>query len=470
MDPDGILATLLQELESARLDRLDMLHRYYRGRSAAPYVPQQASPELRRLVGIAFTAWGGLVVDAVAERLVVDGVKSTLPGMDEVAWSWWQASSMDARQTAVHTDALITGATFLLVWPGPEGLPPTIRGLDARDTIGVQSGTDPSLLSRALFTWTDGGTRLVTLYDEESARVWASPVARELVPVVRWWRDEPDAVDVGPSDDWVPVDVIEHGLGACPVVRMANIPDLRGDGTSDIGPHMPAIDRVTETVLGRLTAGKFGAYRQRWATGLQLGTQIDPQSGEPVLGPDGKPLPAGAPFKYGADLLWASEDPDAKFGDFAATDLRPIVDAVEQDIKHLAAVTRTPAHYLLASAANPPSAEALLAAESGLASKVRRRQLDFGESWEQVIRLAAVAAGEKDLAEDEGLEVVWKNTEVRSMGAVADALLKLRQVGIPLRVLLESLGYSPQSIDRTLQLAEQERAAQASAQAAAFGA
>jgi Phage portal protein, SPP1 Gp6-like len=469
MEPVERLEALLKQLDEDQ-PRLDKLHRYYRGRSDIPWVPQQASRELKQLVKIARTAWGGMIVDSVAERLVVDGIKSTITGMDEQAWRWWQANSLDARQTAIHIDALKCAASYVLVWPGTGGAAPTIRGLDARDTIGVLAGTDPAVLAEAVYRWTAGGVERATLYTPDAAYMFGRPTkGGTAVEVVRDWLDEPDTVDLGPSEEWVLLDEPEHELGACPIVRLANIPDLRGSGASDIEDHIPPIDRITETALGRLTAGKFGAYRQRWASGLQLGNRIDPQTGEPVLGPDGKPLPAGTPFQYGSDMIWVSEDPGSKFGDFAATDLLPIISALDQDIKHLAAVSRTPAHYLLAGTANPPSAEALLAAESGLTSKVNRRQLEFGEAWEHVIRLAAIAAGVPALAEDAGLEVVWKNTEVRSMGAVADALLKLRQAGIPLQVLLESLGHSPQSIQRTMGLVAAEKQAEAASQATAYG-
>lgn len=465
-------------LEALRADRrrVDDLHDYYRGASGLPHVPRQASEELRRLVELSRTAWGGLVVDAVAERLVVDGVNCTA-GSDAsaAAWSLWQGSSMDARQNAVHVDALVSGASFVLVWPAAGGA--VVRGMDSRDTYGVRAGSDPGVLAEAVHTWRQGPVELLGWYGPGEFRVWARPAAwlpgtavGGVQQVVRWWRDPQDAVEVGPSAGWVLVEAAGHGLDRCPVVRIANLPDLRGDGTSDLEPHLPVIDRITETVLGRLTAGKFGAYRQRWATGIRLPDKLDPATGEPVLGPDGLPLPGPAPFKYGADLLWTSEAPEAKFGDFAATDLRPIVDAVEQDIRHLASVTRTPAHYLLGGSANPPSAEALLASESGLAAKVRRRQLDFGESWEQVVRLAAQAAGMPQIADDDRLEVVWRNTEVRSPGAVADAVLKLRQAGLPLVVLMELFGFSPQAIERATTLAAAEQQAAAAAQAAAYGA
>lgn len=469
MAPVDRLTSLIKSLDNQQED-LALLHRYAQGRSAIPHIPVQASPELRKLAAIARTAWGGLVVEAVAERLAVDGIKATDPRLDDVAWSWWQANGLDAAQAQIHTDALLCGDTHVLVWPGRDGAAPTIRGLDRRDSIGVRQGTSAHTLSEAVYRWQVGPVTLATLYDAEAAHMFARPVRGATpYPVVRWWRPEPDEVWVGPSDEWIPIDVIGHDMGACPVVRVPNVPDLRGDGVSDLVAHMSAIDRITETVMGRLTAGKFGAFRQQWATGIELGTQIDAQTGEPVLGADGLPLTAGAPYRYGSDLVWTSENPDSRFGSFEATDLRPIIEAVEQDIKHLAAVSRTPAHYLLGSSANPPSAEALLAAESGLVAKAGRRQLGFGEAWEQVIRVAAIAAGEPVLAEDQALQVTWRNTQVRSPGAVADALLKLRQAGIPLEVLLEWIGFSPLSVTRTMELARAEAAAQASAQATAYG-
>jgi hypothetical protein len=472
-DPLSRATSLLQDLR-ADAARLDVLHEYYAGRSALPHVPRQASEELRRLVDLARTAWGALVVDAVAERLVVEGVNCTAGSQaSAAAWALWQGSALDARQNAVHVDALVSGASYVLVWPAAAG-GASVRGLDSRDTIGVRAGSGPWALAEAVHTWTAGGVELLAWYGPDEARTWARPAPRShrapALRVVRWWRDPVDSIDLAPSGAWVPVEAAAHTLGGCPVVRIANLPDLRGDGVSDLQAHLPAIDRITETVLGRLTAGKFGAYRQRWATGIRLPDTLDPDTGEPVLGPDGLPVPGPAPFRYGADLLWTAEDPAAEFGDFAATDLRPIVEAVEQDIKHLASVTRTPAHYLLGGSANPPSAEALLAAESGLAAKVRRRQLDLGEAWEQVVRLAARAADVPQVADDDQLEVVWRNTEVRSPGAVADAMLKLRQAGLPLAALLETFGWSPQAIDRVLALAAAEQAQAAAAQAAAYGA
>jgi hypothetical protein len=471
VDPVERLTGLLAQLD-AQEPKLHRMRDYYRGRSADPYVPHQAGPEVKRLAALARTRWAGLVVDSVAERLVVDGVKCSDPSMDAVAWGWWQASSLDARQSAVHTDALVQGSTHVLVWPGDgDGAAPAIRGLDRRDSIGRTLGWDPWLLSEAAYRWVGpAGVPMAALYDADAAFMFArTPGRGDMAAVARWWRDDPDTVTVGPEAGWMQIDEVPHGLGECPVVRVANVPDLRGDGVSDIEDHTPAIDRITETVMGRLTAGKFGAYRQRWASGQPLGNVIDPATGEPILGADGKPLPAGAPFKYGSDMVWVSEDPETKFGDFAATDLRPIIEAVDQDIKHLAAATRTPAHYLLAGISNPPSAEALLAAQDGLMAKVHQRQLDFGEAWEHVIRLAGRAAGNDTVAGDDELQVVWRNTEVRSPGAVADALLKLRQVGIPLQVLLEQQGNSPQTIERIMADVGAEQQRQASAQATAYG-
>ena len=61
--------------------------------------------------------------------------------------------------------------------------------------------------------------------------------------------------------------------------------------------------------------------------------------------------------------------------------------ALEAHIRHLAAITQTPPHYLLGSLVNL-SAEALAAAESGLQRKIKEKREVLGEGYEQAFRVA----------------------------------------------------------------------------------
>nr|PZM98728.1 MAG: hypothetical protein DIU77_07270 [Thermocrispum agreste] len=109
------------------------------------------------------------------------------------------------------------------------------------------------------------------------------------------------------------------------------------------------------------------------------------------------------------------------------TDLSGYLQSAEATIRHIATVSQTPPHHLLGQMANL-SAEALAAAESGLQRKIAERKSSFGESHEQTLRLAALAAGDRKGWDDVSAQVVWRDTEARALASTVDALGKLTQM------------------------------------------
>jgi hypothetical protein len=85
------------------------------------------------------------------------------------------------------------------------------------------------------------------------------------------------------------------------------------------------------------------------------------------------------------------------------------------------------------------SAEALAAAESGLQRKIAEKRVVLGEGYEQALRLAAGILGDETAAMDTSSQVHWRDVESRSLAQVADALLKLNQLGVPAPVLLKMI-------------------------------
>ena len=112
---------------------------------------------------------------------------------------------------------------------------------------------------------------------------------------------------------------------------------------------------------------------------------------------------------------------------------------------HVASISRTPPHYLNASA-DRLSGESIKAAETGLVAKVRRRQGQFGAGWEEVMRIAGKIAG-TPLGDAQSLETIWADPESRTE-AEHDATLKKQALGVPQRQLWEDLGYTPEQIER----------------------
>jgi hypothetical protein len=212
-------------------------------------------------------------------------------------------------------------------------------------------------------------------------------------------------------------------------VPFLTCPDLSGKTLGEFEDVLPVQDRINTEVLDRLVISAMQAYRQRWATGVDL----TDENGNPDNG-----------FDPGADLLWNVSDENAKFGEFQPVDLAGVLKAVDSDVQHLAAITRTPPHYLLGSMVNT-SGDALAAAETGLTSKVIERSQEFGESWELVYQLAGRIMG-KTVPDD--CEVIWANPQFRTLTEMAAASVQLMTAGVPWRTRMAELDYTPSQIDR----------------------
>jgi Phage portal protein, SPP1 Gp6-like len=240
---------------------------------------------------------------------------------------------------------------------------------------------------------------------------------------------------------------LPNPLGVVPLVPLVNRPRLLPrryisvEGTSELKQVIPVQDAVNKLLLDMLVASEFGAFRQRWVTGMDI--PRDPDTDAPV-----------EPFKAAVDRLWMAEDPAVKFGEFAATDLTAYVKSTEMLVQHIASQTRTPPHYFYLSG-QFPSGESIKSAETGLVAKARRKMRHFEEGWEEMIRLSFRVLGDPR-ADFVGAETIWADPESRTEGEHVDATLKKKALDVPIQQLWEDLGYSPQQIGRFREmLAEQ---------------
>lgn len=413
---------------------LRSLHRMYRrGEFETPWLPAKARAEYHTLVRRARSNWLRLVVNVIAQRMLVDGFRTgSSQDDDDAAWARWQANGLDATQGRVHRGMLVFAEAYTTTWPNEGGVP-KIVGDSPLMMYGEPDTADVARLGLALKRWATRDGQVGALYDD--AQAW----------MLRRDRHE----------GWVIVgDPKPHGLGQVPVVRFANEMDLDGESCSEIEPLVPIQLRINETLLDRLMAQKFSSFRQRWATGMVIPEDDD---GNPV-----------EPFETAVDRLWMDENPDTRFGEFGQTDLKPFIEAVSDDVRQMSAISQVPPHYLLGNIENI-AADGLVAAESGMGFKVDDKKAGAGESWELTMRLAALADGDTTGALDEASEVVWRDTEARSQGALMDGLSKMSGIGVPLAFLLEELGLTPQTIARVMEMKAAEDKAKATTTATSFG-
>jgi hypothetical protein len=193
--------------------------------------------------------------------------------------------------------------------------------------------------------------------------------------------------------------------------------------------------------MDMIIASEFASFGQRWATGIEI--PKDPVTGRPI---------GEERFLASVSRLWTSEDPDTKFGQFPESDLSNYVKAIEMMIQHVAAITRTPPHYLLGQAGSFPSGDSLAATETGLVAKVKRKMKNFSPAWEEALRLAFRL--KKDPRGKQLADTVWADPEQRIRAARIDAAVKMTTIGVPQDMIWEEIGMSPSQIVRAHNMRE----------------
>ncbi|MFC8376391.1 phage portal protein [Streptomyces albidoflavus] len=433
--PEWWLDRLYDQLQ-ARIDYVARMRSYCSGNHPLPTLPDKARSAFQKLLRHARSNYVGLVADATSERIQVDGFR--LGGVevgDEELWRIWQANSMDADSDMLIGEAVRVGRSFALVAPNPEDpATPLITAEDATQAIVAYRPGSRRVRAAGLKCWLDdwGGLLMATLYLPDAVYKYEAPAPKAgSVGKPKWAARQVD------GEAWP----APNPLGLVSLVELPNRPDLLGEAHSEIEDVLDIQDRINKTLIDRLMAQEFSAFRQRWATGYELPEDDD---GQPV-----------EPFRSAVDRLWVAEDSAVKFGEFGATDLTPYLKAAEADVQHMAARTRTPAQYLLGQLSNV-SGEMLRATESGLVSKVRQRQRPLGEGMEEIARLALRASG--DTRDLERLEVIWHNPEFRTEGELVDALVKMSTLGVPQEALWERWGASQTEIAQWSRLRNQAAA------------
>lgn len=400
-----LLTTLAQKLDepAARYSTLDA---YYEGRQPLAFLAPEAKQALGSRMGRMASNIPRLAVTALAERLRVTGFEGAS------VWEDWLANDLDQTSGVAHRESLALGASYVIVWAGPDGSP----------KVTVESARQVSVL-------TDPGTRRIVA----AFKRWETPTTTEAVlyeagQITRLRANTTGATTHG----FRVVETLDNPLGAVPVVRLANADRLLADGSSEIDDLMPLVDLLNKQLADMAVTSEYAARPRRWATGIEL--EEDEETGEAV-----NPIPEG-------NRAMISENPDAKFGTLPAADLAGYEASVRLILGQIMAVSALPAHYVGVFTDNPASADALRASEASLTARAEARQATFGRAWEQVARLIVAVRDGADPARVDA-RVKWADAATRSTAQEADAVVKLFQAGLlPASAALERLGYSADEI------------------------
>ena len=440
--PQWWLQRLERRLEFRR-PVVNLYGEYYEGRHELSFASSKFREAFAQMLAAVSDNWMSLVIHVPLERLFVQGFRlgegDSIEG-DQDAWRIWQQNDLDFDSQLLFTEASKYGEAALMVWwdQDNEGRAKITVEHPAQVIVEREPG-DRRKRSAALKKWRgDDGLLYATLFLPNSIHRYQRKSGQngEWTERAGYSNPEPNPLGVVPV---IPVVNSPSMLPSLPPQSLLESPHLMpaasiGLGRSDLADVVSTQDQINKLLCDMMVASEVSAFRQRWATGLEI--PFDEITGEPVQ-----------PFEHAVNRLWVSPDQNTKFGEFGANDLSNYTNAIEQRIQSLAARTRTPPHYLLGSIVNA-SGDALKAAEAGLACKVRDKQRSFGEAIEEAMRLAFAVEGDTAKANSPQAEVDWRHAETRSESEYVDSLVKKMALGVPQQQLWSDAGYSPQEISR----------------------
>lgn len=446
----AILNKLAEELRKRQPD-VDLLDKAYRGEQKLTF----ASDDFREYFGSRYQKfsdnWCGIVGDAPHERLEITGIrlKGDTDG-DGDLWDTWRENDADALSDLAMLDAIIAKRAFALVWGNEDDEARITWEHPSQAIVGYNSETRER--SAGLKLWCDDDHEFATLYLPDDVWKFQRPrVTSALVAA----DGRPFSALVG---DWEPraEGVIDNPLGKVPLVEFANRPRLIGEPHSDIEGTLAMQHAINLFWAELFAAADEATLGQRVIIGAEMPMV-------PVLNAEGdvvgeRPIDLK---KFARNRALWLEDPATKVEQWQAAKLDVFTDVIEIMVGHIAAQTRTPAHYLLigGTIANV-SGDAMKALETGLVQRTQEKTQHFGRAARDVFELVALVGGDTGKAQAvRGGQVLWADVENRSDSQTADAALKDSQIGLPLRYILEKrYGLSPTEIDRVMSMKDEEAA------------
>lgn len=421
---------------------------YLKGDQALPYMPNTPSyriaSEYSDIAKRAVSNWLPLVSDTFVKRLFVEGYRPTDAFDNSKPWEYWQANGLDARQTIVHRAAIEYGVSYVLVLPGSfgEGIDsamPYIKPLAPGRAMAWYDEPDDEWARYAIeYVGKDlSGAEIVRMYDDQNVYTFVKDA--NTIEEVNGGAGRARII----QPEYSLTDVARHGLGRVPLVRFRERLEDRPYGA--IYPLLPDQDKINEITFSIHMAFQFGVFRQRWATGMAI-----------PLDENGNQLP---PFQAGIDRLWVSEDTETKFGEFQQTDVSNHLVAYRDAVKTFAAHAAIDPNMLTGDVVNV-SAASLGSLKDSTTQQVEQYKMIFGESWEQVFRLAAVAdptAPSRD-AEDLMSQTRWRDdTSSEFLQTIEGLAMLSEKLGVPGEALWEKIpGMSDQDIRHWHEVAEKQ--------------
>lgn len=454
--PDWLLTSILKDI-SARNDRYARLRRYTEGDPPKAQIPAAVKDEwveFENFRRASRTNFASLVTAACLDKTIIGSFRTSAQGDedgDEAADELWEVNDMPVKSDRVMFDMFTYGRGFLLADP--------ISG-KARDFRPWQAGcirdmADEPLAGVTLEHNPVEGLDYAYLWQRDmgphgiaTGKVRVHIAVRERENKTGRGTQFEREVPLGTylPRNWYWWKTVETDLESLPLTEFEN-----RDGVGEFEHHTDVLDRINHMILQRVVIVTMQAFRQRAIKGKL------PRKDE-----KGQEIDYNALFPASPGALWVIGE-EAEIWESQQTTIQDILLAVKDDVRDLSSVTRTPMTYFQPDAANG-SAEGASLANDAYTSKIRDRQKRNAGRWRQFMANMFLITGDRERANVRDIEVLYVQTDQRSLTDRFSAASQGASIGIPLKTLMrEVLGWD----SKTIRAAEIERIAQTLTAAAA---
>lgn len=399
-------------------------------------VPDNQRPAWERLQRIASVNLARLIVDARLHRLNLKGASTSLddsPNGDDVLSSLFVELDVQRKVHQALRFALAEDRGFLMLTGDGD-----LRVSDAMHAA-VETDAEGRTVAALSIYRDDPNDRDVAILARPGYFRVAYKGGNSVLPRdMRSWMMAPDSWEFQPRQP--------SGLDFIPAY------ELEPPGGSLIKAHLPSLERINHGILQRMIIIAMQAFRQRAMKGL------------PDRDEEGNEIDYDGAFPSAPDALWMLPE-GVDLWESGQADLTPVLSAVKDDIRFLAAASKTPLFMISPDDANG-SAEGAATQREILIFDIESIIAAFGGPLKRMLSDLLTIRGEIERANLTGIRLIWANPRRSSLNERAASALAAKQAGIPSRFVFEKFAeMEPDEVEAAMRDRDDDVFAQAAASA-----
>lgn len=411
--PDWWLDRLYKRLRD-RQPQIRLWDDWYSGRHPVPKGYEDAEPLFARLMDTVGLNMLKVVTDAALDRMQVTAFLVDGKANDDV-WEIWQDNNFDLGSEMVRQEKMALSEACVMVDPN-KGRPVVTPEHPEQCIVEMMPGSSRKRAA-ALKVWLDdvtGPTPLVRAFLclPDQVQQYAAPTR----VYTTYTTANRSALALKPSWEFQESQSGPNQLGEVAIVPFPNGGRMLACPVPEFAPALPIQKRINKSILDRMAMQDQGAFKALWATGLKI--PRDPATGEPV-----------EKFLKAINRVFVNENPDGKYGQLEAEDIKQMLEAIADDVADCAMTVPTSPDQILGKLVNV-SGDGLKLAQVSEIKRVRRHIRHESEPWEDVARLMLKGAG-KDVPNSERMTTEWRNPEYRTDTEKANAAQVAISAGMP---------------------------------------